>query len=563
MSGIFGVVGTTDARSLDEMGHRLRHRGPACAWQEVAPGVYLGACAAQPVAPLRSGPVTTVVDVAEMPMDAQAQRDSLVDRWLQDGIDGLKSNAAAFAFAAWDDSTRSLLLGRDAVGLRPLYFARLPDGRIAFATEYKALLAIPEMPAEPDLDAIQYFQHAKLMPGMQNLLRHVRSAPPGTVLQIRDAGPDAIVQRMTPLALAITPVSENDACRELGARFMTATHELVAGRSQVAVAVSGGIDSIGVAYACRKAAPDAEFLGFTVGHGPDDPEMRTAALVMERLGGRHEQVTVTSRSLTDRLPALVWHLENPIGRSEALQFLELGAAAARQRVTTLFSGFWADALFAGMPRHKVMWLAGLLPPFRRDLLEYYALVTLGRPVTRPVARILRQLTFKAVADVPRIEGASYRPALPEIPEPGPEFLNRFLLAGAAENASRSLMRITMPLAAHGIDVVSPFLSRSVMDYAFSIPGRMKIRRGKEKYILRRALRSMVPPDLVQFPKFPMRMHYDDAFAATLNGSAAQYLSDDSIRARGFFTRAGIGTLLESRRKGRYSPEGAMRVGRRS
>jgi asparagine synthetase B (glutamine-hydrolysing) len=99
----------------------------------------------------------------------------------------------------------------------------------------------------------------------------------------------------------------------------------------------------------------------------------------------------------------------------------------------------------------------------------------------------------------------------------------------------------------------------VVDTAFSVPMSLKIHRGKEKYILRRALRSMVSPELLAIPKFPMRMKYDDEFAEQLDGLADKYLSPEQVRSRGVFEPESITAIRSYKRKGRYHAEAAMRV----
>ena len=125
----------------------------------------------------------------------------------------------------------------------------------------------------------------------------------------------------------VRPIDEATASRELARRFVEAIRPLVAGRTRIGISLSGGIDSMSVAYACRQCAPDAELVGFTAGNGADDPEISTASIVMERLRGRHVPVVVTTEPLVERLPHAVWAFESPVGRTETFQALEIARAA--------------------------------------------------------------------------------------------------------------------------------------------------------------------------------------------------------------------------------------------
>ena len=559
MSAIFGVVGRASAAELNEMGSRLAHRGRLCRWQEVADGVYLGYVANEERTFITNGSVTAVVD-GSAATEGIAPPGYVFERFVKDGIAGLEGGNAPFALAAWDDANRALVLARDFVGIKPLHYFSLPGFGVAFATEYKALLALSAFPVQPDLDAIQYVQCHKRMPGMRTMIRNIESVPPGSALRLDMHGTRVALERMRELVVDVHPIAEDQAREELGREILESARRLVEGHSKIGIALSGGIDSVGVAYACRHCAPEAELVGFTAGYGADDPEVRTAAVVMERLNGRHEPVVVTAETLALRLPEVVWYLENPVGRSETVQFLELGRVAQKQGFDWLMSGIWADNLFAGMARHKLLWLADIAAPIRKDLIEFYALTQSGRPPQRPIARAMDAMYFRnSVPRVPHVIGSEYVPPLPALAAPGPEFLNRCLVAGAHENGSRSLIRMERPLQASGIDFVAPFYDRHLMDYAFRLPSSLKIKRGKEKYILRSALRAVVPPELLDLPKFPMRMNYDESFADALDALCAEHLSKEKVEGRGFFRFEELQRVKSFRRNRRYSAEGGMRL----
>jgi asparagine synthase (glutamine-hydrolysing) len=142
---------------------------------------------------------------------------------------------------------------------------------------------------------------------------------------------------------------------------------------------------------------------------------------------------------------------------------------------------------------------------------------------------------------------------------GPEFLNHALASNANDNISRSLVRLERPFQAFGIDFASPFFDRRVMDYAFQLPSRFKIHLGQEKYILRRAMRSLVSRDLLDIPKGISRIRQDAAFAATLCGLTSRYLNPDRVRRRGFFEPEDIARVQRSVRRAHYHTEAAMRL----
>jgi asparagine synthase (glutamine-hydrolysing) len=556
MAAVFGAVGRVSGAELTEMGRRLAHRGPVVAWEEVASGVFLGAADFEAPAVIRRDGTSAVVDRSATPGLSAAD---IVDTFLEEGLYGLEQLPTGAAVAAWDDHTKTLQFARDLVGQKPLHYCRLRSGGIAFASEYKALYALDAMPVEPDFDAVQYLQCYKLTPPGRTLLKDVHVPPPGAVVRLGADGEVRSRQEIPRPQVHVAPVSERAACDELARLFVSATLPLVARQKRIGVSISGGIDSLSVAYACRLCAPHAELVGFTAGDDEHDPEIRIAASAMERLGGRHEPVYVTAEPLLDGLPLAVWHFENPVGRTETVQSLEIGRAARREGFDWLMCGLGSDGLFAGMPRHKLLWLSQLLPPLRKDLYELYALTQTGRPPERPVARLMDLLMYRGgIPPVPHVHAAHY-PESPALPEPGPEFLNHALVANVRESLSRSLVRLERPFQAFGVDLASPFFDREVIDYAFKVPSALKIRHGREKYILRQAMASLVSPDLLNLPKGIARIRHDRAFAAVLQELSDRYLNPASVAARGWFDVEEIQRIRQHLRNPHYHAEAAMRL----
>jgi len=571
MSGIVGWLGR--ARPVDPLSvhARLAHRGLRMQVAQDSGGCTLLQVADEAAAMTASrGDVTLILDGRIYAIGgAQAegmQSDAawLLDLYLERGPQGFDFVNGDYAVAIWDGRSRQLLLGRDFCGAQPLYFTALPDGTLFFASEYKALLLSPECDASLDMEMIQRLQSRKHLLSERTLFSAIRSVPPGTLMAFSAIGRPAEAMRISQPSGAVQYEEMDEAARRISESFLSAMRVRVqrGGRGsseRIGVALSGGIDSIGVAFACRKFRSDAELHTFTAGVSADDPEVRTAELVSQRLGAIHHPVYVTPQSVAERLPEVVWHLENPISRSESVQFFELGRAA-RGVVDVLISGVAADGLYAGMPRHKILWLYSLAPPLRTALLEFYSLTQAGRLPRTLAGRLLDYLNFKGkVPPVPAVAGAAPDDALPGLPPVSREFLNGFLRQGFQESVAQWLPKLERTLGASGVGFTSPYLDRGMIETAFTVPAAFKIRRGKEKFILRRALRSLVSPELLAIPKFPMRMTYDEVFADHMDALADRYLSRERVRARGLFDPDAIEGLRCYRRNGVYHAEAAMRL----
>jgi asparagine synthase (glutamine-hydrolysing) len=572
MAGVFGLLGLQDEQILPAMARRLAHRGSAAEMREAAQGVSLG-CVGDRVVPgiLEHDRWTLVADLAvynqpelraaqELDEDqARGAGGLLLALYRRFGGQGLAMINGDFALALWDSGAQELILARDFTGVRPLYWARRPDGGIAFASEYKALLAVEEIPAEPDLDMVQCLQCSKHLPSARTLIREVRAVPPGAAMALDRAGNLRWQAAMPPLELAVEHMSLDTACSRLADAFMRAAEARIAGESTIGVALSGGIDSIAVACASRQSQPSREIHTFTVGDGPDDPEILRAEFVADKIGARQHSVVVTPDAMVAQLPDLVWHLETPIARTETLQFYALGQEAGRF-VDLLQTGVAGDGLLGGMPRHKLLWLIHHLPFLRAPLTEFYSLTQSGRPPQTTAGKLLDQLYFRgSVAAVPAVRQSDFRPKLPDFPANSQEFLNQVMCGGFQEAVATWLPKVERTLGAAGVRFSSPYLDRDLMRIAFTIPSAYKIHRGKEKYVLRQALKAIIPPEVLNAPKFPMRMRYDRQFSDTLDSLADRILSKERLEARGFMAPAAV-EELRRRRPGRpYSPEGAMRL----
>ncbi len=556
MPAFFGAIGAVSPSELEEMGRRLSHRGAHSTWNEIAPRVYLGQVSSVASAPCVASGTTVVID-ASCEDHRERTRSSL--RFFDPTLSLHTESSLPFAFAAYKHATRTLLLARDYFGIKPLHFCRLPSGGIAFATEYKALLAISEVAAEPDLEAIAHLQIYKAVPAGRTLLKGIWPVAPGSVLHFDTQGNLQRTQRMPQIDLRVRPMSEQAACIRLRDKLLEATSKLVSGHSRIALALSGGIDSLSVAAMARYCAPDAELIAFTAGQCADDPEVHRAAHAMSHLKGRHETLIVSNEELIAKLPLAVWHLENPIGRSETFQYLAVAKRARELGVDSLLTGMGADLLFGGMPRHKVLWMAEALPQISKHLLAFFLATQNGKVPGSWLSRCFMKLYYRGnLLAPPTVINAPECDAPELLAEPGPEFLNRCLMLDGQEPTSRTLARIERPLQAFAIDYSSPYLDTSVVDFAFTIPGALKIKNGTQKYILRKAMQPLLGPQLSKAPKELMRMKQNLEFADALESLAQRYLSSDRVRRRGFFDDREVKQIRATAQKATH-PENIMRL----
>lgn len=568
MGAIFGAVGEATHETIGRMHERLRHRGTQCEIVDPARGVMLAAAGRARARSVASDSrFSLAVDGWVRPKDGAAvpgrndpAAETLLECYRIFGASLIEHVDGDFAFALWDRLTHTLFLGRDLLGVKPLFWTVYEDGRIAFASEYKALMALPGFDASVDRDALERIQGAKYLPMDGTVLfRSVHSVGPGTVLAIDPRGEPRQVAHASAPPLEVSREPLDRLLERIAGAFESAVARRMESAGRVGVALSGGIDSIGVAFACRRHLGDAGLHTYTAGSGAQDPEVRTAALVSARLRADHHVVEVTPRHLAELLPLVIWHLEAPIARTETLQFYQLGRVAAGD-VDTMFTGAAADALYAGMPNYKLLRLYELLPPLRRALHEFHSLTQTGFAPEHPLSRLLCAVYFRRMLPpVPRIRGATFHAPLTDLPPVTGEFLNEYLHRELQQDSAQWLPKIERTLAASGLELASPFFDPGTIRVAFTVPGRYKIFGWREKYALRRALQQLVDSDLTSFQKFPMRMRFDTTFADALDELIAKYLSRERVQAHGLLDPRSLDAVRAYRRNGRYVPEGAMRA----
>jgi asparagine synthase (glutamine-hydrolysing) len=571
VSGIYGIVGGPELPDASLMAARLTHRG--CITGEVVrPQVRAGCIGARAsVASSADGRWIAVADasiynvealVSGLPRGALDGPPSAASLMLAlhaaHGRDGIEKIDGEFAAVLVHVDSLSVVLCRDYFGCRPLHYAPLGGGGVAFASEYKALLALSRVSAEPDRDMVQYVQNAKRLPLGRTLLKHVHAAPPGTVLTLDRRANEKERLTFEPLRSDVTVYSEAEVAELVLARLRDAVVRRTRDVERVGLALSGGIDSIGMASLIREVLPGKPLFTFTAGSDEDDPEIKTAGEAAKLLGSTHEVVLTPPSLLRDSLPELTWHLEDPLARTEALQLWKIGRAAAG-KVDVLLSGQGADGVFGGMPRHMLLALMKRLPPLRKGLREFYTYTQLGLPPQAVIGRLLAWAKFRGnLPPVPRVTGA----ALPEawtFPPVGREFINRVMAAGFQAGVCQDIPKFERTFAASGLDYRPPYYDLGFVRSGFTITDDLKIRGSKQKYILRRSLDGLVPPRFRELKKFPQRMNVDAAFSDAMVDIVTRTLTPERITSRGFFAVEDIRRLSAARRNGRFLPEAAARL----
>ena len=466
-----------------------------------------------------------------------------------------------FAFALWDARSRTLLLGRDRLGVKPLYYTML-DGEIAFASEIKPLLTHPRVRREPAFDRIAEHLAFRTLGATDTLFAGIQQVPPGHVLTISQSD---FVPRIAPfwregegrrIADYVDPaLSPEDQLQDLLSRAVR--YRLI---SDVPVGSfnSGGVDS-SLNSAIMRSLTEGEMHTFSVGfEEPDYDETLYANRVAAQLGTRHHTLVVNEDEYVRNIERTLWHLEEPINHAHTVQLLLL-SRLAKEHVTVALTGEGADEVFGGYPRLQMPAVAHALRFVPRVLSS--GMLELGR-VAR--SRKLVKL-FENAGDVRRsmIEGARYVPRqdLERISATRERYPVREAMYERARQRSSSvvdqalwfdqrtylpglLVRLDKTSMASGLECRVPFLDFNVVEWSQHLDARWKIRPGVTKYLVKKVAERWLPKDIVHRRKVGFGTPIGRWFRNPRGlGGMLDLVTDDTFRARGCFAPDAVERLV--------------------
>ncbi len=450
-----------------------------------------------------------------------------------------------FAFALWDGRNGRLLLARDRMGKKPLYYYAA-DGLLLFASEVKALLAHPAVPVVADLAVLpEYLVHGYVL-GPRTFYRGIFQVPPASTLVADASGarPPRSYWRLTfPPAGEERRISEPEAAEAVRDLLDAAVRRRLISDVPLGALLSGGLDSSIVA-ALMAGATAEPVRTFTAGFRGDTSydERPHARAVAEWVRSQHTELTADPDA-AGVFDDLLWHHDQPYGDSSALPTY-LVSGLTRRSVTVALVGDGGDEVFAGYERFRAALLAERFPPstarllgaFLRRLPEgrgYHSrlrrLRRFGAGMAAPLARrylewvavtpprlaasLLRQELAggiggigQVVADVEAITGAAT----------GAHPLHRLLHLNFSTYLSGDLLvKMDRMSMAQSLETRSPFLDVALVEYAASLPPDLKIRGSTQKVLLRRAFRDRLPPAILRRGKHGFGVPLDDWFRGAL------------------------------------------------
>lgn len=599
MCGIAGIVRSdgapVDRELLSRMNEAIRHRGPDEDGFYFSAGVGL-AMRRLAIIDLKSGqqPIHNQGSTAWIVFNGEiynyrelrdqleklghrfytdSDTEAIVHAYDQYGTDCPKHLRGMFAFAIWDERTKSLFLARDRVGKKPLLYAQL-DGELVFGSEFTAVLEHPRVSREVDFEAIHHYLSFICVPAPLTAYRAIRKLEPGHWLLWREG--EIKTERYWQLDFS---KKQNISEEEAGERVVELLRDAVRVRlmSEVPLGafLSGGIDSSAVVALMAQESAE-KIKTFSIGFDEQDfSELHHARRVAEHVGADHHEFIVRPDAM-EILPTLVEHYGEPFADSSAIPSYYV-SKETRAYVTVALNGDGGDECFAGYQRYVAMKIAqqyASLPGALRDSVISNVVSALPgfdarqNPLRKakrfiaaaslpPVERYLRWVSaFDEAAkqnlysDAFRHETAGFRTA--SILEPwfakanGAGIVDASLLTDTMTYLPNDLL-VKMDIASMtvSLEARSPFLDHHLMEFAASLPEKLKLRRLTTKYLLKRVLRKLVPAENLNRSKMGFGVPIGHWFRGAMQPFLREILLSEKALGRGLFRPEMVRQLIDS------------------
>lgn len=471
-----------------------------------------------------------------------------------------------FAVALWVERDQRLVLVRDRMGIKPLYYCRRGDD-IYFGSELKAILEHPEIPRQLDLKALNDYLTVNYVPGTQTLIQAIRKVPPGHLLEWRK-GRTWVEPWWKRPAPVTRRTSLEDAKSELDWLLREAVREHLVADVPLGVWSSGGVDSSTVLhYAATQSGERLKTFSVSF-HGrsfDESPYFREIASVY---GTDHHEFDLNPDvELRSAIEDFAYYSDEPSADAGALPVWYL-ARMSRRHVTVALSGEGADELFGGYLTYVADRLARpfrLVPPtVRRALragldrympvsdekigLEYKVKRWIEGSLLHPdEAHFFWNGTFSAEQRqqiCPRSGGSGLRRLVDGLEIEPCGVLNRYLTVDQnfylADDILYKTDRMSM---AHSLEVRPPFLDHRIVEFAAGLPQRLKIRGMKQKFLLKELMRGKLPESVLNRKKTGFDIPTHDWFRGVLHGMLMDTLTPEAIAATGVFDAKAIHTMV--------------------
>ncbi len=515
---------------------------------------------------------------------SRTDSETILHLYEERGLDFVDDIEGDYAIALWDSDEQQLVLVRDRIGVKPLYFY-CKGGRFIFASEIKAILQHPAVIPDIDENALYHYLTFVTTPAPSTLFRDIQKLPAGHMLTLKRDGALNLRQYWDALPPAQTPVRSEDEHRaEILRLLRDSIRKRMMSDVPFGVFLSGGVDSsANVALMSEQMSRPVET--FTVGFKDAEylNELDSARRIARQFGTNHHEVIISEKDMQDFLPTLVFHQDEPIADPVCVPLYYVSKLARDSGTIVVQVGEGSDEIFSGYEnyvRHlriyENFWrLAETLPRALRR-----AVSNLSRPALEATGRkrVAIELIRRLGADEPLFWGGvviydeTFKPRVLsrktrermngnsslqvvesylkhiERERPGSDFLARMTyLELKLRLPELLLMRVDKITMATSVEARVPFLDHHLVEYALALPRSLKVEGTSGKHILKRSLEEILPHDLLYERKRGFGAPVREWFREGLGSWFDEHLMNSTMRRRELFDYAFIGRMLDQHR----------------
>ena len=501
----------------------------------------------------------------------QSDTEVIVHVYEEDGADCVHALQGMFAFAIWDSRARRLLLARDRLGIKPLFYA-VDGDRLLFASEMKAILQDRSIQQRIDVSALNEYLTYVYVPSPKTILQSVRKLPPAHVLTCQDG-------RITPRRYwqlgpqCLNGYTQDDITEELRGRLQQAVEARLMTEVPLGAFLSGGIDSSAVVALMAKVTdqPVRTFsIGFDIGKFN---ELDHARVVAKHCNTDHHELVVRPDAVRI-LPTLVRQCDEPFADPSMIPTYYL-AEMARQHVTVCLSGDGGDESFAGYRRyrhaHRMRHYDIIPEAIRRGLLSPLSRALSGNRLWGRRLRLaslsaqdryIEQMSYMRQEDRERLFSDDLKQSLSQ-ELPAEDYLRSILESATGHDLPERLLyvdfhsylpedilvKVDRMSMLNSLEVRVPFLDHQLLEFVAGIPYDLKLRGATSKYILKEALRGLLPDEILSREKHGFSVPIGEWFGGELYTFAQEILLDQRFASRGLFNRTRVEQLIREHREG--------------
>ncbi|MCA1624708.1 MAG: asparagine synthase (glutamine-hydrolyzing) [Acidobacteria bacterium] len=495
------------------------------------------------------------------------------------GADCVQYLRGMFAFAIWDERDKSLFVARDRVGKKPLLYSHQSNGDLIFGSEFRALLAHPDISREVDYEAIDSYLSYLYAPAPLTAFKQIRKLEPAHWLRWKD-GKITTKRYWQPDFSKKIKISETEAEEETLRILRESTKLRMISEVPLGAFLSGGVDSSTV-VALMAQESSRPVKTFSIGFEEQDfSELKYARKVAEHVGAEYNEFIVKPDAL-EVLPTLVEHYGEPYADPSALATYYV-SRETRKYVTVALNGDGGDESFAGYERHLAMQLGEKyhrLPSFLRQTfiekpIDLLPISAVKRSRMRDAKRFLRDASLPKEArysqwvstyrpeDKLELYSEEFRQKVADYDSykifrnwfekaNGSGILGATLLADMMTYLPNDLLvKVDIASMAVSLEARSPFLDHNLIEFAASLPDNLKIKNFELKYLLKKIAAKLVPPEVVYRRKMGFGVPVSHWFRGEMKDFVKQILLSEKFARRGIANPQYVGKLIEEHTSGK-------------